>query len=418
MSKGSSRSIRTLNILFFIWSFPAFLYAIYHIRNKRYHAVILLFSFLFGYSLILTSTSSDVFDYTTSFELMRQITLNEFLTSLLNILKRQDNESNIMVMTQGDIYTLTLQYIISRFTSNARWFFAIASVIYTYLFLRFSRLVVKDIKWKSFWPVRFFYILFLIVIPFYVGATGIRFWTALYLFCIFSYLLIKRGRIKYMFFASFSVFIHFSFIIPIVFLIIYHLGKKSKLLLNTFLLVSVLILLSSSYIESVFNFMNEYSEIFGDQISQKVNTYANLDFLETRNRKISELNWYVSFNNYALTIFLILLFLLERIRIIKWDKNEIMKNLYPFITIFLALALISYNLGSIGRYKRIFMLFSFIYLTIMASIPNNKLISKYIGIILIPIMIIYAYVIFRTGIQTFDIKLLIVNPITVFILLS
>ena len=400
--------------LFIFWPFGAFILALRKIRIKRYQGLILLFSFLFGYSVYLYS--GDIVRYGESFLVITNYTWSDYWFLVSHTLSPDKfiNYSPNVVNTQPDIYALSLQFIVSRFTENPRWFWAIVSVVYTGFFLMFINEVSKEVKWVNSRVQTVFFVFLLMIVPFYVGVTGVRFWTALFLFMTFTIRYVRTGEVKNILILSISVLIHFSFVIPVVLLILYRFIKLSKLFSTSLIIASIFIffyLPESEFLNTIQNNMGVLDET---TIKERIEGYTDEENIGARRDLISATNWYVTARANAIVYFFLLIFILEYFNFFNWRYNSFLHKLNPLLLVFFCVTLISFNLPSIARFQYVFFLLLLIHLTVIAgsNLRSKKL--TIIAYIMLPILLLHTVVILRAGFYTVDPFLIIGNPLSLF----
>lgn len=399
-----------LKLLFWFWPFGAFIMAVRNIRIKSYHPIILMFSFLYGYSVYMYS--GDVVRYAESFEVISRATWQDFFYLLQQSYTGKDYGIGHfgIAATQPDIYALTLQFLVSRVTENSRWFFAIVSLIYTYLFLTFLKEIQPEIKWNnSFWQ-KIFFVYLLLVVPFCYPVIGVRFWSALYVFLLFSLKYIKSQKRIYILWSFTSVLFHFSFIIPVLLLFVLQFIKWSKHL-ATFLVLIATIFFTLTSSTQVAHYVSQSAIFFEDSttLKNRVESYGDSDSIERRDKKISETNWYARWNRTALVNFLILTFLLEFFGVLKFKKNHFLEKLQPFYLLIFILCMFTINIGVISRFNYIFRILALARYAILCGINPNNQSLRIVTILLIPILIMHIAVTARIGFYTVD-PLLIISP--------
>ncbi|MFZ4057305.1 MAG: EpsG family protein [Ferruginibacter sp.] len=412
MKIAAHHSKQALMLLFCIWPFAAFGYASYHIRNPKWHFIWILFFALFGYCVFFSP--GDILGYKESFYFVSRYTWGDFtfhLTHLISSDRLIRYEMNT-VNSQPDFYAFSLQFIISRFTDNSRWFFAVVNLVFAYFFLQFIKEVLAETTWNKTLFQRVFFLLLFLIVPFYVAVTGVRFWTALFIFMYYAIKHIRKNDLYSLFFAATSIFVHYSFFIPVLLLLIYKLIVHKKVITWTLLIFSILFFALSSANSSLAIIQNVTAAFSETSLKDRTSSYTDSADLDMRKKMISEMNWYVKYRANAILYFLLLLFLLEYAGIIKWNKSPFLERLEPFYLILFCLTLITTNLGSLGRFMYLFYLVSFLRLTIIAGLNANTRTLKIVGYIAIPILVMHVFVIGRAGFYFVDPLMLISNPIT------
>ncbi len=374
-----------------------------------------MFSFLYGYSVYMYS--GDILDYNDSYMVIRTYTWSDFIAIITNRYSTipYNLEYNV-TLAQPDYYAIILEFLVTRFTDNPRWFFALVSVIYTWIFLEFIGFITKLLKINDLKQVNVFYIFVLFCIPFYVGVTGVRFWPALFIFCLFivKFLIFKRRR--FLLFSCISILFHFSFLIPVILFVPFLFLRNRIKSLYILLIFSGFIFVGSAYSTKLSLIKDNFIGI-NEKIDEKTDSYINEDHLEERSQNISQTNWYIRLYTNALNYALMLLIVLIEFRVIKVRQNVISKRLQSYVLFSLIISLLIYDLGSIARFVRVFQLVALIYLA--SLYVNNKRQLMFPSYAFYFLLIFHVTVSFRAGFYTVDPYLLTLGSlITVFILRS
>lgn len=398
-----------------IWPFLGFVLAIRSGLSKFTIPVILFFSFLYGYSVYIQG--GDIVHYRDSFDDVSQYSWSDYLflvTHSLDANKNANFSPNVAIQ-KPDIFALTAQFVVSRFTDNPRWFWGLLSVFYTYLIILFTKKVFKHLPFKRrYWHELVFIVALLTVIPFYVGVTGVRFWPALFVFMIFIVKYLETGSLKYILFSSLSVLIHYSFFFPVGLCVILALTNFNRGLVSSIVVVSMLIFLLSTT-TGMFQFLQNWVTVFDDtSIEENIGGYVDEKIYQMRKDEASGRNWYVQLSADMVLYFFLVTAALDFFRISKLKETEMTKRIFALALIFFTLTLLSFNLGSIARFKNIFfLLMLFRYAILLNHDPVNGYL-KGISYVLVPILTLFVLVSFRSGFYTVDPLLVIGNPITIF----
>lgn len=400
-------------LFFLAWPFGAFILSLKHIINRHYQKIIIAFAFLFGYTVFFYG--GDIVRYQGFYKAVSTYSWSEFFRILFNPF-----DLNIQAFYSGaekpDRYAFILQFIFSRLTENSRWMFGFISAVFTALYLRFMNEVLKETKWvNNNFAQKIFFVFLLVVIPFYVGVTGIRFWTALFVFMLFTIRYVKTEGNKYILYAASSMFIHYSFFLPLLILIIYKLTGYKKNIVALFVLVGILSFINGT-IGTKINLLQQVTTPFENTtIFEAAQSYTDYDILQERHIRLSQTNWYVTLRSNLLLFFLLTLTLLEYLRVFKFRETAFTKKLFPIVIFFFIFTILTIDMGSLGRFNYIFYLFAISrYIILIGRQPNDKKL-KYAGMILFPILVLWILVIARGGFYFVDPLLLVGNPIILFL---
>ena len=182
--------------------------------------------------------------------------------------------------------------------------------------------------------------------------------------------------------------------------------------------MSTLIFITSS-VSSSLNTINKISSNFEEtSINESISGYTDEDNLNQRKTAIDQANWYVRFNSqFVLYLFLIIGFF-DVLGLFRFKENTFLENTYPLMVIFLALTLLTIDLGSIARFRYVFYLIILSRYTILAGLQPFDIKLKFVSLTFLPILSLYAIVSMRSGFYTVDPLLLINNAFTTFLIHS
>lgn len=420
MNNKSANNKKNNLLLFIVWPFGAFINSCLNIRNKSFHAVFLMFAFVYGYSVFIQQGDGDIVRYSQAFDLMIDANADDYLNYISNLLKPNSALTGYYKISneQPDIYANTLMFIVTRFTENSRWFFALVSLFYFILFLKFINECLYNTNWVGSNSQKFFLVFLMVAVPFYVGVTGIRFWTALYFYMIFALKYVRTERLKYVFIASLSIAIHFTFIFPIALLFVYRILPRTKILRLLIIVFSVSIFLTGSA-NSVLGFINQNTESFGEsKLASKAEVYTNEEYLNDRQENVSKFNWYVLLNSKLLFYILVLITILEKFKLINFFGNSYTKKIDDMHYVFFINSLITYDMGSFSRFIYIFYLLSFYRYLLFAGVSQNFDSIKKLAYLYSFPLILHVLVSLRAGFYTVDPYLILSNSLFLFFIHS
>jgi len=403
-------------LLFWIWPFGSFLMAVRNIRSRAYHPIILMFAFIYGYSVYMYS--GDVVRYAEAFEQITHANWRDYFYLLQQSYtgKGYGIGSFGVVATQPDLYALTMQFLVSRVTENCRWFFGIVSLVYAWFFLGFINELIPEIKWrKGFVLQNIFFIYLLFCVPFFYPVIGVRFWTALSVFMLFSIKHIKKPSIKYLLLSSISIVIHYTFILPVFILVLYNLIKVNRSLITLMIFVALLFSVMTTSSQKIAYVGSTSSYFEGSRIENRIDAYTNQDIKEQIAGKRAKTNWYVRWNRQISHFFLTAVFIIEFILNIKWKQTLFLKKLYPFYVLFFTISLSLH--GVIDRYSYIFAMIFFMRFTILIGLNPKSRFLRMVSLLLIPILILHLAIVFRSGFYTVD-PLLLISPAAVLLFIQ
>lgn len=396
----------------------AFGMSVKHIWDKQYHKIILLFAFWLGYTVFFFG--GDVVEYKNAFDITAKYDWSGYFYLLRNTFSDDkfilfpDN----VVNSKPDMYALTLQFIITRFTDNERWFFGFASFIYVYLILKFKDevLLFAGVQPGKIW--RFFFASLLLIVPFYVGITGVRFWAALFWFMLFTMKYLRTKRVYYILIAAVSITMHYTFMFPVGVLLIYRFLNISRAAMRVLVIASLAFFVLSTT-AGLLGFANDAIEIFGDSSVKTVSSsYTDEENIEAKNTEAEAANWYVKARQTLITYGFFSIFLLEFAGVFRWKRNEYLDSWYSLYVLFFSISALTSNLGSLGRFSYIFYLLCLVRLLVLCALnPKNRYLHT-IRLFMFPVMTIHVLVSLRAGFYFVDPLLLVGNPVVFFLVQS
>jgi hypothetical protein len=298
-------------LLFFLFPITGLLSGLKYYFQNKYRFGLLFFFFFLGYTVFFTS--GDVISYRDNFDKLIDYSWDDFF-HLIRYFNNDDRKFYLIDInvynSKPDIYALTLGFLVSRFTENPRWFFGIVSVIYFYLMLKFLDEAVKLTGRVRTFGWKLFFIALVLIVPFYVGVTGVRFWTALF---FYAWLLLKynnTGKRKFLFLMSLSILIHYTFIFPVIIAILSSVLNINKRFFRFLTILGILYALTATTTGAL-NFISSSLQVFdNDTIENVSSSYLDGESLAERTKDISETNWYVTFRVTAINVFFIGFFLI------------------------------------------------------------------------------------------------------------
>lgn len=398
-------NIKMMWVLFVIYPLGALIISAKKFYIKEFRIFILAFFVLFGYSFVIVD-DSDGCRYRDDFVAANEYSFNEYSYDIQQVF--------VGKAANPDFYAITLKYVAKLFTNNYHFYFALAALIYFFVYLKFLGQIYDSVYEISpkFYLNFFIGIIFLFTIS--GGINGIRFPLALWIFSYGAWNLILKDQFKYLLIAAFSILIHFSLNFSFVFLIIFYASRYNSnrnLLLTLLTIVFVSVSAFPGIFEVLMNFL-------GGSMGDKMAGYSDEDYIETRVGIVQDWNWYVAFNLYGPYYFYLVTVLLSKFKIFKLKFDTISNRLFGFVIIMLIHSLFSAAIVDpiSNRYALLVNLFSLIYLMYLSAANSDSKFLKVMNYIYLPILIISVLVKLRVDLDTFNSVLFFGSAIMVFII--
>jgi hypothetical protein len=303
---------------------------------------------------------------------------------------------------QADVYVTLITFIFSLFTDNGNILFMFFGLVFGYFYANNIWLVLTQSKGKLHWEQHLLLAAFSMIIGFWT-INGVRMWTAAHVFFFGGFLYLFQDRKKGLLIAASSILIHFSFVLPVFFLLAYSLVRLNFRFLYIFYIASFFIAeLNVDFIRTTLE------SNLPDFMLPKVKTYLNEDYLEGYEEVSGAVNWYVLYYKKILTYFTVIFI---SIIFFKANISAQTRKLLGFSLLFLSVANILSLLPSGARFLNVAFLFSLATSFIIVSNSKEIIIAKSVKF-LSPLLILFCIISIRLSLDYFNVTTL-TNPIIV-----
>jgi hypothetical protein len=382
--KQGTNNVPYLIILTVVYPFAAFLLSLFNFGKKPNRVVIVLFLALYGLTF-LPIVNSDGEKYEEIFSSYQSYNFSDYIRELEMISSSE--------VRNPDVYAPTLLYVTSRFTSDSRFFFLIAAIIYFVVFLKLMHTIWELVETRNKGVFLMFFIGCVFVLNISAGINGIRFPLAFMYFswAALKYIITKER--KYIFLSLIAGLIHFSFWFACVFLILFALTKHGQRMWIVYLSLIVSFFASTFFSQLLY----ENISFFGEALEVKYAGYTRQGYLILREEHKENWNWYVLYNMYATYYFLIVALVITRIKFFKIHTNPLLEALFAFVVLLFVQALLTGNVvDSISnRYVILFKLFGMIYFFYLGIYNHRNYVMRTVAVIYVPIAILAVLVSLR-----------------------
>ncbi len=388
-------------ILFLIWPFFSMIYAIRNYRAIWAKDLVWFFVIFFGFTLTIiladSDEQSDGSRYRDKFVAMagQQVSFDNVAILFY------DEESQVL-----DVIETIVIFTVSRFTDNYHVLFAVFGLIFGYFYSR-NIWYLTDLAGKGIVTENIPIILtFAFVVGFW-EINGFRFWTATHIFLFGTLPYLFEGKKNYLGFAVLAVFMHFSFILPLL-VLGFHIitGKRTSVYFVLFVLTFFVKELNLTQLGEYLT--ANLPEIF----LPRVKGYVNEEYASGISEIYAKANWYVVYYQLALKWSVVVLMagiFFYGNAFLKANKN--FDRLFSYTLLLYSVANIFSLIPSGGRFLSLANLFAialiFFYLQYA---PKIKSIRK-LMFFAIPALSLYVIVALRIGIQAMGILCVVGNPL-------
>ena len=358
--------------LFFLNPFLSAIVSLKNIRDGVSHRILYLWFLVFGIGFCAMNEAADSFRYVEEFMMESQYTWGRYL---LEVKEWATFESNIK-----DIYTLTVNVLVGKFTSNYHWTYLIYAAVFGFFYIKSLKIFLKHQMVKK--EIVFYALLFMFCYsnPIF-NINGVRFWTAAWIGVYVALNLFVERKYRMIPLLILMPLVHGSSVIWVVIML-------AAIILSRFQKVTIGLYLASSFVSAVsyLNILNDYSYMLPQFMQNQIWSYTESEMALERLAGISEYgaayaDFLIALPGYFQILLCILLIL---------NRKEIYQNKKAGIlmTVMLALAAITNFLSGIPSMGR-FQAFVIPFLVIVWSM-NHDILKKY-DRYFYAVPILYAY---------------------------
>jgi hypothetical protein len=312
-----------------------------------------------------------------------------------------------------DIFVPLLTYLLARVTVNSSWLFLIFGLVFGFFYSRNIWFVLEKLPGKLCFSLVGLITCYMLLCPIW-EINAVRMWTALHIFIYGALPYLYNSDRSKLFWCVLSVFVHFSYVLPLIILIIYYFIPKSTTVLYCIYLITFFI--ETINLEQINTVLTSLLPNF---LFSRVNMYVNENVLQSLQEAQNSTNFYILLSNQIIKWGIAIAFFAICFYGKKWIKNS--QSLYNIVcfslftyTIFNIVSLVPQGV----RFIQISNMFSFISIILFFALIPNKYKSTNIRLIFNGISIaLLAPIIFflRRGCDYYGISLFF-NPIaTLFI---
>lgn len=392
--------------IFFLFSpFLTVLYSFKHYRHAFAKNVIWAFTVFYGYTFIIFNEEMDSQRYKEWFlkNASTDLSFSQFLGSLYSV-------DSFATGINIDIFEPILSYVVSLFTTDYRFLFAAFGLVVGFFYSRNLWYLLEKIDFKAkplLFPLVFS---FALISPIW-DLNGFRFCAATHIFLYGTLPFLFEGKKKGLIFSLLSITVHFSFIFPVVVLLVYML-IGNRILVFYFMFVASMFI-NEINVESISDFIStNFPEVFAVRTSGYTSIDRAQELKEASDK--STLNWYVKGHENVLKWLIIVFISVIFFRGKDFVQNH--KNLLRLICFTLLLYSVS-NVASLvpsgGRFIALSNLFalSFIIFYVQNG-PKESVLVKLIPLA-VPLLWLFIIVRFRMSLDTFGVSTVMGNPIVI-----
>lgn len=262
MSKNNNRIGGWLTGLFF--PVASFIYALFHPNNKNFKLLFVLFFTFIGLAIFYEGNEADITRSVVDF-------YDAYTNQDVDFFTYFKSTSSI---NQIDYYSIFMTWLVSRFTNNPKIYLSCLALVFSLFFVANTDYLFKHTQLTS--RINIILLIVFIVTP-KIGFLTHRWWTALQVF-LFGMLpvIFEKKYWKLLWCVAAAYLVHFSFLYPLILLVLSLLLPKKNLLLY-FVLYIVTVFINSFDFSYLASFVTNY---LPDLVASRTETYINAEALE------------------------------------------------------------------------------------------------------------------------------------------
>lgn len=346
-------------ILFILNPFISAIFSLKDIRDGVSHRFLYLWFLIFGIGFCAISEVADSFRYVEKFIIEHNYTWSQYM---MEINEYFTFESNIK-----DIYTLTVNFFVGRFTNNYHWTYFIYAAVFGFFYIKSLKIFLRHNNVSN--NIVFYALLFMFCYsnPIY-NINGVRFWTAAWIGVYVALSVFVEKDYKKLPLLILLPLVHGSSVIGVVIMAI-------ALLLSRFQNITIGLFIASSFVSAVsyLNIMNDYSYLLPQFLQNQIWSYTESEMALKRLSGVSQYG--KAYADFLIALPGYFQILLSYLLILNRKEINRDKRAGYVLTIMLALAAITNFLSgipSMGRFKALV-----IPMLVIVWAYNYRILKKY-----------------------------------------
>lgn len=358
-------------MFFFIAPLYSLFYALYHYTYKESRIIFIIFTGLYGYSMVAESGGLDLARVMNSLTSYATLPVTSIISVVRGIYSNSEDGSI-------DIYTNIISFLVSRFTTNGKWLMFVYGSIYGYVYVKAFSLFAINLRIKNIYS-------FLLIICFSVifgmdQLAGVRFATAAYLFFFGSVQFLKTNDKRFFIYIILATLVHFSYLILALLFGLHYFLKKYPVIIYTILILSFIIP------NLIHGYISQFSEILGGGIKQRSEMYIGQEGVDVAYGSLT--NWYVRLREISMIYYAYIALVILNLKSSKILINSFIKKVYLFSLLVLSLTNFTKDVPHLGyRLQFIFLMFAVYFIYIVYNENYKIRIVKYLAFFALPMFL-------------------------------
>lgn len=386
--------------LFLFWPFLAFLSALSNRKKPWAKNICWAFVAFFGFTFAIGAENqgADIVRYISGYQSMHNVQMT-FASSV----------EYLSLEKQKDLARPLISLILSRFTDSQAALTLTYGIIFGFFFSRNMWYVLERLEGRLKPLTLLLICCFFLVIPIW-DMNGFRMWTAAHIFLYGALPYLCEGRVKGLFISALSILVHFSFIVPVLALVVYAVA-------GNFMVVYFSLFISTLFMAEIdIRAFNQYVEAYAPlSLQEQTAGYRGEGYVEDFREGSTSRVWYAIYYTkalgWAVSGFLIILFIKGRDF---FRQNRYWLNLYSFTLLFYSVANILSTIPSGGRFVAVANLFALALIIFYVHQRSRDLMMKRFVWLAAPLLLLFIIVAIRIGLYSMSATAILGNPLIAF----
>ena len=396
MNTAAEKNSYYAYLLFLVWPFLALVSAFKNFRMPWAKNIFWVFCMFYGFMFVVDYNSSrDIVRYVAEFQNLHGVEVSVI--------------EYIQTTERADVLRGFIAVTLSRVTDNPAMLTFIYAAIFGFFLSRNIWYILERLQGQLL-PVTIFLLLcFFLVNPIW-NINGFRMWTAAQMFIYGLLPFLCEGKKKGLIFSIGSVFVHFSFLVPVLVLLVY-------ITVGNRLTAYYVFYLSAFFISEIdLAAFNNFIETYAPEIIQdRTSGYRGEASVEQYREGVSENVWYAQWYRPSLNLvvmgFLSIFFFTGRKF---FDENRNWMNLFCYTLLFYGVAYLFSSLPSGGRFLVVGNMAALALIILyIQNRPNEKFMKWYIWISS-PALLLFIAVAVRLGLDSISVTSVLGNVFIAF----
>lgn len=384
MSVKKDKSLQAIiySMIFLVLPFLGSILALINHKNNWSKNIFWFFVVFSGYTFVISTPTMDANYYR---DVFLEMTLPSYNDSTFYSSFKIGNGMFV------DLVFPVLSFIASRITKNINFFFAFLAFVFGFFYSRNIWYLLKFVKKYNVAKSRFLLIFSFIVTIGFWQVNGFRFWTGAHMFIYGLLPFILEKKKNKLWACGLSVFTHFSFVLPVVLLLVFLVLKnKTKLY---FILFVISMLIMSIDLKMVQELLLKYTPSF---LHAKISFYTDEVYAESLLEKEEGYSVLAVLFYNSLTIYINILFMVLYLKYKNMIKtNDSFFRFFNFTFYFLGITSVLSLIPSLGRFYIISQMFGLAFLIFFSENFHRNKKFHHLKFVLSPLLIGYCFGVLR-----------------------